>query len=88
VPQAAAGASRGGGEPGSSDRRKSRSFTGSIGDLIATGAKTTSEEGSTNAMAATIERSESWQQDIEHAIIPVISCPQSIRFAGAAGAFW
>jgi hypothetical protein len=29
-------------------------------------------------MPLTIERSESWQQDIEHAIIPGMSCPQSI----------
>jgi len=35
-------------------------------------------EGSTNATALTIERSESWQQDIEQAIIPGMPCPQSI----------
>ena len=42
------------------------------------GAVTKTGEGSTNAMPLTIERSESWQQDIEHAIIPGMSCPQSI----------
>jgi hypothetical protein len=78
VPQAAAGASRGGGESGSTERRKFRSLAGSIGDLLPAGATTTTGEGSTNATALTIERSESWQQDIEHAIIPGMSCPQSM----------
>jgi len=50
----------------------------SIGDLIPTGATTTIVKGSTNATALTIELSESWQQDTEHAIIPGMSCPQSI----------
>ena len=63
-------------------------FVASIGDLLPAGATTTTGEGSTNAAALTIERSESWQQDIEHAIIPGMSCPQSICFAGAAGVFW
>jgi hypothetical protein len=44
--------------------------------------------GSTKAMEVTVERSESWQQDIEHAIMVAMSCPQSMRFAGAAGDFW
>ena len=54
------------------------SFAGSIGDLLPAGATTTTGGGSTNATALTIERSESWQQDIEHAIIPGMSCPQSM----------
>jgi len=78
VPQAGAGASRGGGESGSTERRKSRSFVGSIGDLLQADATTTTGEGSTNATALSIERSESWQQDIKHAIVPGMSCPQSI----------
>ena len=35
-------------------------------------------EGSTNAIEAYSERSESGQQDMAHAIIPDISCPQSM----------
>ena len=53
-------------------------FLASIGDLLPAGATTTTGEGSTNAAALSIERSESWQQDIEHAIIPGMSCPQCI----------
>jgi hypothetical protein len=53
-------------------------FVASIGDLLPAGTTTTTGEGSTNATALSIERSESWQQDIEHAIIPGMSCPQSI----------
>jgi hypothetical protein len=34
--------------------------------------------GSTNAIEPSNDRSESWQQDIAHAIIPGISCPQSM----------
>lgn len=45
---------------------------------MTTDAVTKTEEGSTNAMPLTIERSESWQQDIEQAITPGMSCPQSI----------
>jgi len=43
--------------------------------LLPAGATTTTDGGSTNATALTIERSESWQQDIEHAIILGMSCP-------------
>jgi len=49
-----------------------------MSDLIPSGAITATGDGSTNAMALTIERSASWQQDIEHAIIPGMSWPQSI----------
>ena len=34
--------------------------------------------GSTNATEVSNERSESWQQDIAQAIIPGMSCPQSM----------
>jgi len=63
------------------------SFAGSIGDMIPASASATMGEGSTNATAPSIERSESWQQDIEHAIIPVMPCPQSRSLAGTARAF-
>jgi hypothetical protein len=53
-------------------------FLASIGDLLPAGATTTTAEGSTNATALSIEFSESWQQDIEHAIIAGMSCPQCI----------
>ena len=43
--------------------------------------------GSRNAIDVSSERSESWQQDMAQAIIPLISCPQSMRLAGTAGVF-
>jgi hypothetical protein len=57
---------------------KSRGFATSIGDLIAAIAATMAGGGNTKAIEVTSERSESWQQDMEQAIIPGISCPQSI----------
>ena len=44
-----------------------------------TGAETEITEGRTKVWAARRVWSESWQQLIEHAIISVMSCPQSIR---------
>ena len=41
--------------------------------------------GRTKAIEVTAERSESWQQDMEQAIIPAISWPQFMWSAGAAG---
>jgi hypothetical protein len=86
--QAVAEMNRGGGERGSMERGKSKGFANSIGDLIAVASAATAERGSTKAIEATSERSESWQQAIEQAIIPVISCPQSMCLAGEAGVFW
>jgi flagellar hook-length control protein FliK len=34
--------------------------------------------GSRKAMQVTAERSESWQQDMVQAIMPAMSCPQSM----------
>jgi hypothetical protein len=60
------------------DCGKSNGFVNSIGDLITVASAATAEGGSTNAIEATSERSESWQQDMEQAVIPAISCPQSM----------
>jgi hypothetical protein len=52
--------------------------------MIAAGAATATGWGSTKAIEVVSERSESWQQDMEQAIIPDMSWPQSMRFEGAA----
>src|SRR5882762_3750978 len=57
--QAAAETKRGGGERGSMERRKSKGFANSIGDLIAAEAGTATDGGSTKAIEVTTERSES-----------------------------
>lgn len=60
------------------ERGKSSGFADSNGNWIAAGAETVTAGGSTKAMEVTTERSESWQQDMEQAIIPDMSWPQSI----------
>ncbi|HUC54113.1 MAG TPA: hypothetical protein VMR90_08705 [Candidatus Cybelea sp.] len=60
------------------ERGKSKGFANSIGDLTDATVAVVEGEGSTNAIEVTSERSESWQQDIAHAIIPNRPCPQSI----------
>ena len=55
----AARAMRGGGERGSIERGKSKGFGNSTGDWVAEGAETVIIGGKTNAMAVTIEQSES-----------------------------
>jgi hypothetical protein len=82
--QAAAETKRGGGERGSTERGKSSAIADSIGEIIAAGAATATGWGSTKAIEVVSERSESWQQDMEQAIIPDMSWPQSMRFEGAA----
>ena len=76
--QAAAKMKRGGGEIGSRERGKSNGFANSIGDVMAVTVAAAIGGGSTKATAVSNERSESWQQDIAQAIIPGISCPQSM----------
>ncbi len=58
-----------------------------IGDSVAMVTAATGDGGSTNAIDAISERSASWQQDNAQDIIPRMSCPQSMCFAGAAGVF-
>jgi hypothetical protein len=60
------------------ERGKSKGFANSIGDWMNATATDAVVAGSTNAIEVSSERSESWQQDIEQAIIPPVSCPQSI----------
>jgi hypothetical protein len=69
---------RGGGESGSMKRRKSRGFANSIGDWMNTTVAAASAGGSTKAIEVSKDRSESGQQDIAQAIIPDMSCPQSM----------
>jgi len=57
--QAPAETERGGGERGSMERRKSKGLANSMGDLIAAPAVTAADGGSTKAIEATSERSES-----------------------------
>jgi hypothetical protein len=60
------------------ERGKSKGFANAIGDVTAADGATATDCGSTKAIEATSERSESWQQDMEQAVIPAISCPQSM----------
>ena len=69
---------RGGGVNGSMKRGKSKGFAKTTGDLLPFTVDTAAGRGSTKAIEPSKERSESWQQDMEHAIIPGMSCPQSM----------
>jgi hypothetical protein len=69
------------------ERGKSKDFVNSIGDFMNVTAAAIAGGGSTKAIGLTKERSESWQEDIAQAIIPPMSCPQSMRLAGTAGVF-
>jgi len=69
---------RGGGERGSIDRSKSNGLADSMRDVIALTVAAVIAGGSTKVIEATKERSESWQQDMAHSIIPPMSWPQSI----------
>jgi hypothetical protein len=60
------------------DRSKSNGFANSMRDVVAATVAAVICGGSTKAIEATKERSESWQQDIAHSIIPVMSWPQSM----------
>jgi hypothetical protein len=60
------------------ERGKSMGFANSIGDFIATAWSGVRDGGSTKAIEVTSERSASWQQDMAQAIIPDMSCPQSM----------
>jgi hypothetical protein len=60
------------------ERGKSEGFAHSIDDLIATDGTGVRDGGNTKAIEVTSERSESWQQDMAQAIIPDMSCPQSV----------
>src|SRR4029077_496216 len=69
---AAAGASRGGGERGSVERAKSKGCASWTGDLTAADEGMVMSGGRTKAIEVTAERSESWQQDMEQAIMPAM----------------
>ncbi len=70
------------------ERRKSGGFVNSIGESMVAIAVAATGGGNKKAIGVTSEPSESWQQDMAQAIIPGMSCPQSMRLAGTAGAFW
>jgi hypothetical protein len=59
-------------------RGKSIGFANTTNDLMSFTVAAGAGGGSTKATEPNNERSESWQQDIAHAIIPDMSCPQSI----------
>jgi len=60
------------------ERGKSKGRANVIGDLVAMVTAAAGDGGSTKAIEAISERSESWQQEMAQAIIPDISCPQSM----------
>jgi hypothetical protein len=60
------------------ERGKSRGRASWTGDFVAADEGTVMSGGRTKAMEVTAERSESWQQDKEQAIMPAMSCPQSM----------
>jgi len=60
------------------ERGKSIGFTNSTGEVTTADCTAAMDAGSRKAIEASSERSESWQQDIVQAVIPDISCPQSI----------
>lgn len=55
------------------ERRKFAGFPSSTDEVIAAGTAAAMAGGSTKAIEVTIERSESWQQDMAQAIIPDMS---------------
>jgi len=63
---------------GSMKRGKSEGSANTTGDLMAFTVSAAVGRGITNAIEPSNERSESWQQDMEQAIIPGMSCPQSM----------
>jgi hypothetical protein len=60
------------------ERRKSKGCAISIDEWMAPPAMTEVFGGSTKAIEPTSALSESWQQDMAQAIIPTMSCPQSM----------
>ena len=58
------------------ERGKSKGWACWTGDLIAAEEGMVMSGGRTKAMEVTAERSESWQQDMEQAIMPAMSWPQ------------
>jgi len=60
------------------ERGKSMGLAKSMGEVIVATAATVTRGGNKKAIEVNSERSESWQQDIAQAIIPGMSCPQSM----------
>lgn len=63
---------------GSMKRGNCEGFANTTGDLTAFTVAAAAGGVSTNAIDPSNERSESWQHDMEHAIIPGMLCPQSM----------
>jgi hypothetical protein len=59
-------------------RKKSRGFADVTGPLRMAGPVSDRTDGSTKASEAIAGRSVSWQQDMLHVLIPVMSWPQSM----------
>jgi hypothetical protein len=81
---------RGGGEGGFTNREISNALANCTGRSTSREANEKLAGGNTNAPAINAGRAVSWQQDIEHGDIPLISCPQSIgaESSGEAGGCW
>jgi hypothetical protein len=60
------------------ERGKFKGFANSICDSNAAAGATVTDGGSKKAIEIINERSESWQQDMAQAIMPDMSCPQSM----------
>lgn len=60
------------------ERGKSKGFANSMGDLTPADGAAAMDGGNTKAIGVTRERSESLQHDMEQAIMPGMSCPQSM----------
>jgi hypothetical protein len=69
---------RGGGETGLEERRNSAGFEELTVATIATGSVNVATCGITKTPDVTVACSFSWQHDILHPIMPLISWPQSI----------
>jgi hypothetical protein len=70
------------------ERRKFMGSSGSMGDFRIEGSETVIRAGSTKRPGAIAARAESWQQDMEQAVMPGISWPQSMGFSGAPAECW
>src|SRR6202035_5160683 len=79
-------ANRGGGESGFTNGEISKALANCTGRSTSREAGSRLAVGNTNAPGISAGRAGSWQQDIEHDVIPLISCPQSIGAESCRGA--
>src|SRR6476646_6540824 len=80
---------RGGGERGLMNRDSSREFVRCTGRNTSSATRARFTSGSKNAPVINAGRAGSWQQDMEHGIVPpkaLLSCPQSVGDDCCSGA--